>query len=71
MNVFNTQYSNGQFTFDGSVTGLPLADFLLGRIGQLQQGSDVHLNERNNYFALYLLAEHHNMPGIASAATSS
>jgi hypothetical protein len=54
MNVFNTQYSNGQFTFDGSVSGLPIADFLLGRAGQLQQGADVHLNERNNYFALYL-----------------
>ena len=53
MQVFNTQYSNGQFSFDGTVSGLPLADFLTGRVGQLQQGADVHLNERNKYLALY------------------
>jgi hypothetical protein len=54
MHVFNTQYSNGQFTFDGSVTGLSLADFLIGRVGQLQQGADTHLNERAPYFASYV-----------------
>ena len=54
MHVFNTQYSNGQFSFDGSVTGLSLADFLVGRVGQLQQGADVHLNERAPYFATYV-----------------
>ncbi len=54
MEVFNTQYSNGQFSFDGTVTGLPLADFVIGRIGQLQQGADTRLNERNKYFATYI-----------------
>ena len=54
MHVFNTQYSNGQFTFDGSVTGLSLADFMVGRAGQLQQGADVHLNERAPYVATYV-----------------
>ena len=54
MHVFNTQYSNGQFTFDGSVTGLSLADFLVGRVGQVQQGADVHLNERAPYVATYV-----------------
>jgi len=54
MHVFNTQYSNGQFSFDGTVTGLGLADFLVGRVGQLQQGADVRLNERNKYFATYV-----------------
>ena len=54
MTVFNTQYSNGQFTFDGTVAGLSLADFVIGRVGQLQQGADVHLNERNEYFATYV-----------------
>ena len=54
MHVFNTQYSNGQFSFDGSVTGLSLADFLVGRVGQMQQGADVHLNERAPYFATYV-----------------
>ena len=54
MHVFNTQYSNGQFSFDGSVTGNALADFLVGRVGQLQQGADVHLNERAPYVATYV-----------------
>jgi len=54
MHVFNTQYSNGQFAFDGTVTGLPLADFAVGRVGTLQQGADVHLNERAPYFATYV-----------------
>jgi len=54
MHVFNTQYSNGQFTFDGTVTGLSLADFLIGRVGTVQQGADVHLNERAPYFASYI-----------------
>ena len=38
MSVFNTQYSNGQFTFDGTVTGLSLADFLIGRVGPAAAG---------------------------------
>ena len=54
MHVFNTQYSNGQFSFDGSVTGLSLADFMIGRVGTVQQGADVHLNERAPYFATYV-----------------
>jgi hypothetical protein len=54
MHVFNTQYSNGQFTFDGTVTGLSLADFMIGRVGTVQQGADVHLNERAPYFASYI-----------------
>jgi len=33
------------------VTGLSLADFLVGRVERLQQGADVHLNERAPYFA--------------------
>ena len=53
MEVFNTQYSNGQMTFNGSVTGLPLADFLAGRIGQLQQGSDTLLRERSKSLGVY------------------
>ncbi len=54
MHVFNTQYSNGQFSFDGTVTGLSLADFMIGRVGQIQQGADVHLNERAPYVATYV-----------------
>ncbi|MBI4485552.1 MAG: TonB-dependent receptor [Acidobacteria bacterium] len=53
MSVFNTQYSNGQFTFNGQITGLPLADFLVGRIAQLQQGTDTLLRERSKTLAVY------------------
>lgn len=55
MNVFNTQYSNGQNTLDGSVTGNALADFLIGDVATFQQGGDVHLRERDRYVALYAM----------------
>ena len=54
MHVFNTQYSNGQFSFDGTVTGLSMADFLVGRVGTFTQGAEVHLNEPEEFFATYL-----------------
>ena len=50
---YNTQYSNGQFTFDGSQTGYGLADFLLGRVATLQQGADVNRHERSTYVGLF------------------
>ena len=34
--------SPGQFTFDGSITGLPLADFLTGRLQSLIQADAEH-----------------------------
>jgi hypothetical protein len=52
--VFNTQYSNGTFSFDGTQTGLSMADFLLGRVGTFSQGAEVHLNEHEKFFATYL-----------------
>ena len=38
-NYFNTQYSNGQFSFDGSQTGYSLLDFLLGRVSAFNQST--------------------------------
>jgi hypothetical protein len=52
--VYNTQYSNGTFSFDGTVTGLALADLLVGRVGTFTQGAEVHLNEREEFFATYV-----------------
>jgi len=52
--IYNTQYSNGTFSFDGTVTGLPMADFLVGRVGTFTQGAEVHLNEREEFFATYV-----------------
>jgi hypothetical protein len=52
--VFNTQYANGTFSFDGSVTGLSMADLLIGRVGTFTQGAEVHLNEQEHFFGTYL-----------------
>ena len=50
---YNTQYSNGQFAFDGSQTGFALLDFLLGRLSSIQQGGDVNRHERSTYIGLF------------------
>ena len=39
MNENNNYIRNGVFTFDGSYTGDPMVDFMLGDLGILQQGS--------------------------------
>ena len=50
---YNTQYSNGQFAFDGSQTGYGLLDFLLWRVATLQQGADVNRHERSSYIGFF------------------
>jgi hypothetical protein len=50
---YNTQYSNGQFTFDGSQTEYGLLDFLLGRVATLQQGADVNRHDRSQYVGVF------------------
>jgi carboxypeptidase family protein len=50
---YNTQYSNGQFAFDGSQTGFGLLDFLLGRASSIQQGADVNRHERSSYIGVF------------------
>ena len=45
--------SPGQFNFDGSVTGLPLADFLSGSLAQLFQTAPNGLNIEQWYVGLY------------------
>jgi hypothetical protein len=45
--------SPGQFNFDGSVTGLPLADFLTGSLAQLFQTAPNGLNLEQWYVGLY------------------
>jgi hypothetical protein len=53
MNIFSGLNAVGGFTFNGSVTGLGLADFLLGSAsGWNQSGFSVGYN-RQNYVALY------------------
>jgi hypothetical protein len=45
--------SPGQFTFNGTKTGLPLADFLTGSLAQLIQATPNSLDMRQLYLGLY------------------
>jgi hypothetical protein len=45
--------SPGQFTFNGTITGLPLADFLTGSLAQLIQATPNSLDMRQLYLGLY------------------
>jgi carboxypeptidase family protein len=55
INTSNNRPTNGQFTFNGQVTGLPLADFMAGILsGGFLQGNAVFDNQRQDYIGLYL-----------------
>ena len=43
----------GQFTFNGTITGLPLADFLTGSLSQLIQATPNSLDMQQLYLGLY------------------
>jgi hypothetical protein len=45
--------NNGSFGFDGSETGLDIADFLIGAPGYYQQGQQAPLHSRSRYYGLY------------------
>ena len=45
--------SPGQFTFNGTITGLPLADFLTGSLHQLIQATPNTLDMEQLYLGLY------------------
>ena len=49
----NTQYSNGQLTFDGSQTGYGLADFILGRVATFVQAPDGSRHDRSQYLGVF------------------
>jgi hypothetical protein len=46
--------SPGQFTFNGAATGLPLADFLSGRLNSLIQATPNSLDMQQLYLGLYV-----------------
>jgi len=46
--------ATGPFTFNGQVTGLGLADFMVGKPSALTQSNEAILYYRGNYFGLYL-----------------
>jgi hypothetical protein len=45
--------SPGAFSFNGGVTGLPLADFMIGRVFEFRQSTPFTLDIRQKYFGLY------------------
>jgi hypothetical protein len=45
--------TNGAYTFSGQITGLGLADFMLGDVSSFLQGNPDLDNERQNYIGLY------------------
>jgi Carboxypeptidase regulatory-like domain/TonB dependent receptor len=53
LNIENNQQSNGQFNFDGSISGNALADFLLGYMSTYNQGNPNPNALRQTVFAAY------------------
>jgi hypothetical protein len=53
MTFLSALNSAGSFTFNGSVSGVPLADFLLGSASAWNQGNPNQWYLRQNYTALY------------------
>ena len=51
--VYGPLNGDGNFTFDGSVTGLSMADFLVGNARTFTQGGIQYDYERYNYVGLY------------------
>ncbi len=56
--------SPGLFQFDGGASGLPLADFLLGRPFLLQQSAPNTLDFKQKYFGLYAQDTWRLTPGV-------
>ncbi len=52
-NSYNNQVTNGQWTFNGSITGLGLTDFMMGKTSNYQQGNNGEDYNRSNYYSLY------------------
>jgi hypothetical protein len=53
LNYWSGTNAVGVATFDGSVTGLPLADFVLGRAVTFSQGTNYGFYTRQYYISLY------------------
>ena len=53
-NFLSSLNTTGRFTFNGSVTGIPLADFMLGTASAWNQGNQNQWYQRQNYIGLYV-----------------
>jgi len=54
VNQFAHTNDPGTYTFNGTATGLGMADFLTGKLSQMTNGSQVAWGTRENYAALYV-----------------
>lgn len=54
LNDVSNNLSNGTFTFNGSISGNALADFLIGRPSDFTQSNPQAENQRQNYFGAYV-----------------
>jgi len=52
--TLNNRPTNGQFTFNGQTTGLPLADFMIGSVSSFLQGNPVYDYDHNDYVGSYV-----------------
>ena len=53
-NSFNNQFTNGQWAFNGAITGLALADYMVGSPNTFTQGNNGFDYNRSNYYSLYV-----------------
>ena len=53
LDSLSTSRTGGVWTIDGSITGLGLTDFLLGRVKQLEMGGPNVLKVNNSYLGVY------------------
>jgi hypothetical protein len=53
-NQYNSQFTNGTFSFNGQLTGLGLSDFLLGRVNTITQAQGQRDFERSKYISFYV-----------------
>jgi hypothetical protein len=54
LNSLSNNIANGQYTFNSSITGYGLADFLLGQPSAFTQSNPQRQNNRYNYLGLYV-----------------
>jgi hypothetical protein len=59
LNIANNQQSNGQFNFNGNISGNALADFLLGYMSTYNQGNPNPNALRQTVFAAYAQDTYH------------
>ncbi len=60
----NNRPTNGAFTFNGQLTGLPLADFMAGRVFSFLQGNPVFDYQNHDYVGVYLQDEWRVRPNL-------